>query len=244
MPLPAHDTVDIWWIDLDRVSLDASIMSKTLSVGEATRSMVMPIVARRRFIVMHYALRSILSGYTGTLMAEIEIRRNQSGKPDLLPARGETFSLSHSGLMGVIAITEHRDIGIDVEPLSRAVDYAGLRQRVLGPNEQREIDRLRTRADQHAAYVRSWVRKEAVLKASGHGLSHSPRIIDVRGASAEPVLVLDQHGDWLVTDIALPDPEWVVALAVSSHGEPPQIRCREWRSGASVSQGRSTCQRR
>jgi 4'-phosphopantetheinyl transferase len=81
------------------------------------------------------------------------------GKPRVEEG-GPHFSISHAGDYVVVAVTDDGPMGVDVELITRGDD---------------KIDR-RVRADSErsaggADLMRRWVRKEAVLKATGHGLA-------------------------------------------------------------------------
>lgn len=86
------------------------------------------------------------------------------GKP-FLPG-GPHFSLSHSGRLAVLAVSEAA-VGVDVEkprPVSESVA-----RRYFQPEEQSWMAENPT-----DRFFRLWTRKEAVLKCCGRGLSLSP----------------------------------------------------------------------
>lgn len=94
-------------------------------------------------------------------------------------AGGPLLSVSHCNGFAVVAACE-LPVGVDVEPLSRR----GLAQAVgvfLGPDEQRPCD--------DHGLLRTWVRKEATVKATGVGLRVSLRDVQVT-PSDEPAAVL------------------------------------------------------
>ncbi|MBQ9453265.1 MAG: 4'-phosphopantetheinyl transferase superfamily protein [Desulfovibrio sp.] len=93
--------------------------------------------------------------------------RGLMGKP-YCPTCEAHFSISHSQNMVWVAVCRDAPCGIDVEaklPLSQLLEISSC----LHPREQTAILSLSERAREQAFY-RCWTRKEAVLKALGHGL--------------------------------------------------------------------------
>jgi len=107
------------------------------------------------------------------------------GKPFLpgCPA----FNLSHSAEWVACAISPGDSIGIDVEAFLRLTDYRELLAATTHPAERRTIGEVEP--DQRLAlFKRCWTRKEAVLKATGRGLSDDLCSIDVGLAESQPVV--------------------------------------------------------
>jgi 4'-phosphopantetheinyl transferase len=127
------------------------------------------------------ALREVLSGYLGDAAAGIEIVRGEHGKPRLAHG-GLEFNLSHSGELALIAISQTRPVGVDVERLKPGRDFLALAERAFSPGDVAKVREAPT--DQRAAvFYKHWVRHEARLKCLGAGLSGS--------APAAPVEVQD-----------------------------------------------------
>ncbi|MET8813818.1 4'-phosphopantetheinyl transferase superfamily protein [Streptomyces sp. NPDC004549] len=77
------------------------------------------------------------------------------GRPDL------TVSLSHAP--GVVASAAgHHPVGVDIEPLGAAPLPDGAMDHVLAPAEQRRVAEAGPAAQ--AVFLRSWVRKESLIK--------------------------------------------------------------------------------
>ena len=71
------------------------------------------------------------------------------------------LSLAHSDSTIFSGISQHRDIGIDLEPTDRNVDER-LGKRIYHPNEGEAVQRL--------PLIRLWTIKEALVKLHGGGL--------------------------------------------------------------------------
>ena len=126
-------------------------------------------IAARRYVVARGILRNLLSGFTGTDPRRIRFNYGASGKPTLTERDDIQFNLSHSADLGLFAFSPDRPVGVDVEnerPVRRLLDVA---QRFMTEDE------LRTLADtppdqRNSAFLRSWVVREARLKAEGKGV--------------------------------------------------------------------------
>ncbi len=99
--------------------------------------------ARRRWVAARWALREVLGRYLERDPAAIELRFGKRGKPRLAESDASLrFNLSHSGELALIAISDEREVGVDVQLL-------GLRP---------------------AGFYADWTRREAVAKCHGSGL--------------------------------------------------------------------------
>lgn len=140
-----------------------------------------------RHLAGRAAWRSLLAAQPGFRDDGAEFAVNAWGKPELAD-RGFEFSISHSGDEVWLAAARAIPIGIDVQQADPAVDCLGLSEAYFHPQEAALIRGLAS-APGHAAFSRCWVRKEAVLKATGRGLSLP--------LAAFAVAVDDRPGDWL-----------------------------------------------
>ena len=141
------------------------------------------------------------------------------------------FSLSHSGTDIVLALaiapeTKRRpSIGIDIERVDPDRDWQAIADRRFSPAERRE---LRLHADEKTrclAFFRTWVRKEAFVKALGSGISTNFQRFDVATGTVPGLNGLRIEGEerdrWTIRDLQLSnspfdetlDPELVGAIA-------------------------------
>ncbi|PPD43448.1 MAG: 4'-phosphopantetheinyl transferase [Methylocystis sp.] len=145
---------------------------------------------RNSYIAAHALLRAELSKRAGLPPQDWRFAAAAHGKPFLIDApRDMRFSLSHTRGMVAVAICEGVDIGVDVEPSDRRAESMKLAERFFAPEE---VTLLRTvegeaRRDMFFAI---WTLKEAVVKATGQGLS---RALDSFAVSLDPprVTMLD-----------------------------------------------------
>lgn len=107
------------------------------------------------------------------------------GKPFLPDA--PAYNLSHSDRWVACAVSRHEPVGIDVETFARLRNYQDLIPTIAHRNERRLIEHAPLDG-RLALFKRCWTRKEAVLKATGKGLSDDLQAIDTFLDQAEPVL--------------------------------------------------------
>ena len=95
-------------------------------------------------------------------------------KPRLVTDETVDFNLSYTAGGVVCAVSRHWRVGIDLER-HRPLSPAALSARFTAA----EWALLETHPDPERAALDLWVRKEAVLKAHGSGLSVAPELVDV-----------------------------------------------------------------
>jgi 4'-phosphopantetheinyl transferase len=153
----------------------------------------------------HAAERRILAGYLGISGDELSFVKHPAGKPAL--AGGELeFNLTHSGAWAMIAVSLDIPVGIDLErPRSFASPerFERVVQRICSPAEQVAVAAA---ADPTAFLLRLWVRKEALVKASGDGVGAGERLPDLD-------VLADRSGNYTVTDLTPPATTYHAALA-------------------------------
>lgn len=132
------------------------------------------------------------------------------GKPFLPGA--PAYNLSHSGRWVACAVSQCEPIGIDVETFAHLRNYHDLIATITHQTERHFIEQAPSDS-RLALFKRCWTRKEAVLKATGRGLSDDLQSIDVRLDRNEAVL---DHPEPLRLMHLLVDEEQVtIALALS-----------------------------
>ena len=139
-----------------------------LAPDERTRAQTMTPALSRRFVVARGILRSLLGGFTGIAPEKLRFEYGFNGKPSLAD-HNIKFNISHSADLGVFAFAPDREVGVDVEyerPVRRLLDVA---QRFMSDDELRSL--AATAPEQRdASFLRSWVIREARLKAEGKGI--------------------------------------------------------------------------
>lgn len=108
-------------------------------------------------------------------------------------AQGWEISVSHSGEWVTLALARGVPVGVDVERLSDSRDLAGLAGYTLADAEH-EVWRALPEEGRVGAFFGYWARKEALLKATGLGLSGGLRRVTVSPPHAQARLLSWEGG--------------------------------------------------
>ena len=180
--------VDVWRLSLNLLADSVKLIESTLSADEAKRAARFHFEAdRNRFIVAHGALRKILGRYLHCDPAELTFSINQYGKPALVNSALE-FNLSHSGDFALIAVTQGRKIGVDVERIRQGISSHVIAQQYFSKAEVAELQSLPIE-QREAAFFTCWTRKEAYIKAQGLGLALPLESFDVSLTPGQPAIL-------------------------------------------------------
>jgi 4'-phosphopantetheinyl transferase len=206
-PHLATGEVHVWRIDLDIHDDCWQTLTSLLSNDEHAKAERFHFAKhRRRHTVTHAALRILLGQYLACPPRNIAFGYNTHGKPRLA---GEDqrirFNLSHTEDIMLVAFALDSEVGIDIEAVTRNVDYMGVGRRWFSALESRTLQSLpeHERVD---AFFRAWCRKEAYIKARGEGMAHPLQRFSVALDKHEPRLVehLDDNREtsrWTFIDI-------------------------------------------
>lgn len=132
---------------------------------------------RRRYRVGRAVLRCALAHWTGKAPGALAFTLGPQGKP-ALPA-GPAFNLSHAEGTLLLGIVDHGRLGVDVECLRLLDDLEALARYSFAADEVAAV-LARTGAERERAFLETWTRKEALLKALGGGLSLPLQACSVR----------------------------------------------------------------
>jgi 4'-phosphopantetheinyl transferase len=125
---------------------------------------------RRNYIVRRYFLRTLLSKFNTVAPQQIQFHTYENMKPAV---SGIEFNLSHSGDFIVIALS-HSGIGIDIEYLKRSFDFRDVLTNCFNEEEMSFV----LQGDIALNFYSLWTRKEAVLKATGEGLTDMIQLLN------------------------------------------------------------------
>lgn len=216
--------VDLWVADVDDGADRVRIYAGLLSPEEVTRSgRFRDRVNRNRFVVRHGILRCLLSGYLHCDPRKVEIHYGSKGKPYLaekIDGNSLQFSMSHSGRLALFAVGRFAAVGVDIEEICEFPEMREIAGKNFCTAEIGAIERS-PESGRCQLFYNLWVRKEAVLKASGYGLSLPLDLIDVstqRGGSAAWSVRIRQgvpEGEFCLTDLNVA-PGFAAALAVAT----------------------------
>jgi 4'-phosphopantetheinyl transferase len=143
-----------------------------LSIDERARANRFVFEADRiRYVASHGLMRVRLGEYSDTRPENLEFGAGVHGKPYLSdPATPLQFNLSHSGTLAVLAVTCSCPCGVDVEIVRSKINTEAIAGRFFCSHENAWL-RSRPALQSRHGFFRLWAVKEAILKASGMGLS-------------------------------------------------------------------------
>lgn len=226
--------VHVWRVPLD---VPAEVVARWLPLlcgdEQARAERILDEDTGRRYVTSHGALRAILGRYLDERPERICFRVDARGKPHLvLPAGAPSlcFSLSHSGELALCAVTDGRDVGVDIERIRAVSACREIAARYFSPNEQLAFRAL-SGDGALEAFFHGWARKEAYSKALGDGVSQrwtqfsvslAPGVVSEL-TDARPVA--GQGGRFAVCPLE-PGPGYVAAIAAP--GADWSLRCWHW----------------
>lgn len=180
---------------------------------------------RRRFIVARAALRHLLAAYLARGAANLRFTYGSHGKPALdFPVGRDPlcFNISHSGDLALAAVSRRGPLGVDVEHIRPVKDADDLVARFFSERENALYRELPSE-QRPEAFFNLWTRKEALLKATGEGISGGLNRVEVSFLPRERAELLaiggsvDEAREWQLQTFA-PVEGWTAAVAIRSRG--------------------------
>jgi len=160
--------VQVWVGSLAAADNRVRELSALLSADERERVRRLPEDRARRYTIGRGVLRRLLADFTGEKPRDFTFEYNDAGKP-FLPEGGIEFNISHSADLVLYAFSADRSVGVDVErlrPVRRLLDVA---LRFMTENDVRRLEAAPP-SERDEMFLRSWVVREARLKAEGQGI--------------------------------------------------------------------------
>ena len=197
LPL-ANSEVQVWQLSLEPAPAFFTALYEILSADEHERAQRFHDEKDyQRFVVSHGVLRVLLGKYCDCAPQELAFSYLEHGKPILNGGYATQFNLSHSGSLAVFAFAAQHSVGIDVEYVKRELDYQALARRYFSVNEIAAMEAT-PEHNQKQKFFEYWTRKEALLKATGEGISRTLNQLDVTNST----LVINQS-DWMLQPLQL-----------------------------------------
>lgn len=233
------DVVDVWESPLDIPDDQVTELYDMLSLGEQTRAKAF-IGERgyRQYVVSRGRMRQVLSLYTDVPAPDIHFTVVGDGKPALMDQgqRKIFFNNTHSGGLGLIAVTSGREVGIDLEHVRDIERALQISKRFFAPQEHAELEALAP-DKVIGAFLSIWTRREAGTKARGasvwrglgswHGPSRMARRpgIQADDSTEFSTVMLDLGADYIGAVVAA-GTDWEIIMkgqvGETSHGTLPE----------------------
>ncbi len=218
--------VQVWRAFLDLNKAPKESLLGTLSADELSRASRFRFEKdERRFIGARGILRQILGAYLQKPPQTLQFQYSSNGKPILASTSGDDslqFNLSHSDDVVLYAFTRNRNIGIDLERIQADVEIEQIANKFFAEAELKAIEKV-PESKRNELFFQYWTRKEALIKATGEGLSFPIETLDVSrvdGRVLSPILLPSDNGErsrWYVQDL-LPGPGYTAAIVVEGGG--------------------------
>jgi 4'-phosphopantetheinyl transferase len=221
-------TIDLWVADFHQAKGSSADYRWLLSDDELARASHFQFDHLTAFYIFcRGTLRRILSGYLAIPATSIKFQYGDKGKPFVVTQAGLQFNVSHAGDLFVCAVSSGLIIGVDVEQIRPMEDMPAIAAQFFAPAEQRHLAGI-AEGDRTHAFYQCWTRKEAVIKATGEGISRPLDSFEVSfGPGAAPRLMRlddDLSPSWQM-DSFEPCPGYLGA--VTSPGAWNSIRVRD-----------------
>src|SRR5262249_11168791 len=143
-------------------------------------------------------LRTLLGRYLDAAPHAVRFTFGPFGKPSLDPSDNQkriAFNVSHSGDYSLLAFGMAAEVGVDVERIRPKENLADLARDVLSPAEYSNFLTLQD-SNRQKAFFQAWTRKEAMVKATGEGLSVPLDRVDLAAVAGWSIRDIDVHHDY------------------------------------------------
>lgn len=167
---PNINAIDIWKVSIDTLPIDITSLIDLLDNLERERYQHLHKNHQLTYLVSHAACRQILAKYLTVPAEQIKYKKNQYGKPLLDHETSIHFNMSHSHYYALIAVSNHSEIGVDIEYIEKKTSWEKIARRFF---HDKEIAFLfdSDPSKQKSIFFQIWTRKEAYIKALGTGFS-------------------------------------------------------------------------
>ena len=174
------DAIHLWSCFCDEIT-DSGLLSKYNSLmeeHEKTRHQRFHFEKHQhQYLVTRALVRTVLSLYADIEPDQWRFTKNQYGRPEISPlVPGQKpylnlrFNLSHADGLIICGVTTNREIGVDVENLTRSNDLLGIADRYFSSTEVKDLF-SQPAYRQTQRFFDYWTLKESYIKARGMGLS-------------------------------------------------------------------------
>lgn len=225
--VPGRDRIDVWRCRLDLDSSRVDKYAALLSGDEKERAGRYSFESKRKqFIIGRGFLRRTLGLMLDTNPRRFFFEYGPKGKPSLAGEPALRFNLSHAGRWALVAVSEDRRVGIDIEQIRKKPHLLAMAKRFFATEEVESLTSAPP-SEMTESFYTCWCRKEAVLKASGEGIWSGLDTFAVTARPQEPprLIRLDWPGrqihNWSLADIRVDDDH---ASALAHEGDSVPVR--------------------
>lgn len=163
--------VDIWHGKVIAEDADYQAYWRVLDEAEQTQAKKFKNeLLHKRYVEIHGRLRNRLAHRLNQSPEKISIKKAAQGKPYLADYPELAFNLSHSADRVLIAMSWSCQLGVDIELCKPRINVSGLVNKCFSEEEIAHWNQL-PETQKNQEFYRYWTRKEAFVKATGHGIT-------------------------------------------------------------------------
>lgn len=195
---------DVWWAH--PATATAGLLDLLDEIEQSRYEGYRRDVDKQRFLTGRALIRGVVAAELGVSPKDVTIDAScfDCGKPHGKPkVDGLEVSISHSGDWVALAVTDTAPVGVDVEEV-RDAEVDGLAGIAFSPAELTVFERVAP-ADKKAAFFTYWSRKEAVVKATGKGMSVAMSKLTLSGHDEPPRVVASRAPEVDIATVRMAD---------------------------------------
>ncbi|MFI5728543.1 4'-phosphopantetheinyl transferase family protein [Kribbella sp. NPDC051587] len=218
--------VEVWWARVEQARPE--FLADLNAIEQERYTRYRREADKARFLLGVTMTRRLVGARRSVAPADVVLDRTcrDCGKAHgKVRAEGVELSVSHSGEWVGLAIGT-APVGLDVERVDSAQDVDGVAGMSLAPEELQVLKQY-DGAAKARAFTRYWTRKEALLKATGDGISAGLWTVVVSAPDQPAGVVRWDSGPAQLHDLEI-DNDHLAALAVLS-AEPPVVTQDQFR---------------
>lgn len=186
----------------------------TLSADSRQRLQTMRDRRRAEFVTGRWLLRRaaacLLEGNESDPLPPVTERGTGLPAVPALDDAGRGYSLSHSGDLAAVAVSDSGPVGIDIEQMKSVRDIDGLLRETASAGDQARYQSAADEAARRSVFYGYWTRKEALIKLrhAGIGSVRLRRLESLPGWSADAIGAAGAQLDclactWTIGDCAV-----------------------------------------
>lgn len=214
------NTVDIWLLDIEKLSKISYDWENILSAEEVQRANRFYFEKDKQiFIMLHACKRLALSSYLEQPPEKIRFFFQEKGKPFLKDTL-LTFNLSHTKEMAILAISTDVEIGVDIEKIKTNVNYLDIAKRFFHPDEYHHLTKIEDFQKQQQFFYLLWTAKEALLKATGEGIAAGLNHFSVQQDNTHPKILKHTYLNHITLSPLQTPENFIATLAITGKQKP------------------------
>jgi 4'-phosphopantetheinyl transferase len=175
--LASEQRIDVWLAHYDRIADPRLHADYRALLTEEERGKEFRFYFpddQRRYLVTRAMVRTVLSRYLDVAPKDWRFANNSYGRPEIgnltRAECGLCFNISHTRGLIALAVTQHREVGVDVENIQVREVGIEIADRFFAKAEVAELATVPSERQQDR-FFEYWTFKESYIKARGMGLS-------------------------------------------------------------------------